>query len=343
MVGAAVSVSGLIGFVGLIIPHLLRLAIGPDHRLLVPAAALGGAAFLVLCDTAARTLLGGRELPVGAITALVGGPLFLFLLRRHHARSIRAVSATAALAFEAWRVQLGGRARAARRRPRARARRGGRPRRAERRGQDHAAARRERVLAPERGAVRLAGAPPTRSRAARSRGGRGRPAGDTRSVPVQRARGRADGAAPHLGPLAFETSGRRRARARAASRGLGIEALADRSMLELSGGERQLVMVARALAQDARVLLLDEPTAHLDLRTARACSRACASSRAKGARCWSSRTISRSPRASPTGSRCSRTGASRAARPPRRSSARRLRARVRRRGRGAARPTARRS
>ena len=87
MVGAAVSVSGLIGFVGLIIPHLLRLAIGPDHRLLVPAAALGGAAFLVVCDTAARTLLAGRELPVGAITALVGGPLFLLLLRRGAGRS----------------------------------------------------------------------------------------------------------------------------------------------------------------------------------------------------------------------------------------------------------------
>ena len=82
MVGAAVSVSGLIGFVGLIIPHLLRLAVGPDHRLLVPAAALGGAAFLVVCDTVARSVLAGRELPVGAITALVGGPLFLFLLRR---------------------------------------------------------------------------------------------------------------------------------------------------------------------------------------------------------------------------------------------------------------------
>jgi iron complex transport system permease protein len=84
MVGAAVAVSGLIGFVGLIIPHLLRLVIGPDHRLLVPASALGGAAFLVSCDTLARIVLPGRELPVGAITALVGGPLFLFLLRRHH-------------------------------------------------------------------------------------------------------------------------------------------------------------------------------------------------------------------------------------------------------------------
>jgi iron complex transport system permease protein len=84
MVGAAVSVAGLVGFVGLIIPHLLRLILGPDHRLLVPAAALAGAAFLVACDTAARTLLGGRELPVGAITAIVGGPLFLVLLRRQH-------------------------------------------------------------------------------------------------------------------------------------------------------------------------------------------------------------------------------------------------------------------
>jgi len=86
MVGAAVSAAGLIGFVGLIIPHLLRLVLGSDHRLLVPSAALGGAAFLVLCDTLARTLLGGRELPVGAITALAGGPLFLWLLRRQQLR-----------------------------------------------------------------------------------------------------------------------------------------------------------------------------------------------------------------------------------------------------------------
>jgi iron complex transport system permease protein len=88
MVGAAVSVAGLIGFVGLIIPHLLRLILGPDHRLLIPAAALGGAAFLVICDALARTVLGGRELPVGAITALAGGPLFLWLLRRYHQRVI---------------------------------------------------------------------------------------------------------------------------------------------------------------------------------------------------------------------------------------------------------------
>jgi iron complex transport system permease protein len=86
MVGASVAVSGLIGFVGLIVPHTLRLLVGSDHRLLIPATALTGASFLILCDTLARTVLSGRELPVGAVTALVGGPLFIFLLRRAQAR-----------------------------------------------------------------------------------------------------------------------------------------------------------------------------------------------------------------------------------------------------------------
>jgi iron complex transport system permease protein len=86
MIGASVSVSGLIGFVGLIVPHLLRLAFGSDHRLLVPGSALGGAAFLVVADTLARVVLAPTELPVGALTALVGGPLFLVLLRRELAR-----------------------------------------------------------------------------------------------------------------------------------------------------------------------------------------------------------------------------------------------------------------
>ena len=90
MVGAAVSVSGLIGFVGLIVPHALRLVLGPDHRLLVPASALAGAAFLIVCDAAARSVLPGRELPVGAITALAGGPLFLALMRRQQRRGLLA-------------------------------------------------------------------------------------------------------------------------------------------------------------------------------------------------------------------------------------------------------------
>lgn len=87
MVGAAVSVSGLIGFVGLIVPHALRLVIGSDHRLLVPATAICGAGFLVLSDTLARSVIEGRELPVGAVTALLGGPLFILLLRRSQSRS----------------------------------------------------------------------------------------------------------------------------------------------------------------------------------------------------------------------------------------------------------------
>jgi len=89
LVGAAVSVAGLVGFVGLVVPHALRLVLGPDHRLLVPASALAGAAFLVVCDTLARSVLGGRELPVGALTALAGGPFFLLLLRRTQARGLR--------------------------------------------------------------------------------------------------------------------------------------------------------------------------------------------------------------------------------------------------------------
>ena len=82
MIGAAVAVSGLVGFVGLIVPHIVRLACGADHRTLVPASALVGAAFVVLADTLGRTLLAPTELPVGAFTSLLGGPLFLYLLRR---------------------------------------------------------------------------------------------------------------------------------------------------------------------------------------------------------------------------------------------------------------------
>ena len=80
---AAVAVSGLIGFVGLVVPHVVRLLFGPDHRLLVPLAAVYGAAFLVAADALARTLLAQSELPVGVITAACGAPFFLYLLRRH--------------------------------------------------------------------------------------------------------------------------------------------------------------------------------------------------------------------------------------------------------------------
>ena len=81
--GAAVSVGGPIGFVGIIVPHLVRLVVGADHRLVLPASTLFGAAFLVGCDVIARTVFAPIELPVGIITAVIGGPFFLWLLIRN--------------------------------------------------------------------------------------------------------------------------------------------------------------------------------------------------------------------------------------------------------------------
>ncbi len=82
LTGAVTAVSGPIGFVGLIVPHSLRLVAGPDHRILIPGSFFVGAGFLVLCDTAARTLFAPTEIPVGVITALLGGPFFIILLKR---------------------------------------------------------------------------------------------------------------------------------------------------------------------------------------------------------------------------------------------------------------------
>lgn len=82
LVGTAVAASGSVGYVGLIVPHLVRLAIGSDNRLVVPLSAIAGAIFVVLADTIARTAIAPRELPVGAITALIGAPMFIYLLRR---------------------------------------------------------------------------------------------------------------------------------------------------------------------------------------------------------------------------------------------------------------------
>jgi len=81
--GAAVSVGGPIGFVGIIVPHLVRLVVGADHRLVLPASTLFGAAFLVACDVIARTVFAPIELPVGIITAIIGGPFFLWMLIRN--------------------------------------------------------------------------------------------------------------------------------------------------------------------------------------------------------------------------------------------------------------------
>ena len=82
LTGAMVAVSGAIGFVGLILPHAVSSLTGPAHRRLLPVAALSGAVFLVWADTLARTLFDPRELPVGIVTALIGVPVFAYLLRR---------------------------------------------------------------------------------------------------------------------------------------------------------------------------------------------------------------------------------------------------------------------
>ncbi|MBU1569291.1 MAG: iron ABC transporter permease [Proteobacteria bacterium] len=82
MVSATVSYCGLIGFVGLVIPHLFRIILGSDHRILVPACVLGGGAYMVLCDLLAKILLSQGEMPAGVITALIGAPLFIYLLKR---------------------------------------------------------------------------------------------------------------------------------------------------------------------------------------------------------------------------------------------------------------------
>ena len=86
MIGVVVSFSGLIGFVGLIVPHLARMALGSDHRLLIPVSALGGGIFLVIADTLARTVISPSELPVGVITAFIGAPFFIYLLKTRGSR-----------------------------------------------------------------------------------------------------------------------------------------------------------------------------------------------------------------------------------------------------------------
>lgn len=82
MVSATVCYTGLLGFVGLVMPHLFRLLLGPDHRVLIPSCVFGGAAYLILCDLLARSIPAQGEMPVGVVTAMIGVPLFIFLLKR---------------------------------------------------------------------------------------------------------------------------------------------------------------------------------------------------------------------------------------------------------------------
>jgi len=82
LTGLAVSVSGAIGYVGLLVPHVMRMMFGTDYRVLIPASAIGGAILIVLADMLARTVVAPTELPVGAMTALAGAPVFIYLMRR---------------------------------------------------------------------------------------------------------------------------------------------------------------------------------------------------------------------------------------------------------------------
>jgi iron complex transport system permease protein len=86
LAAAAVSVSGVIGFVGLVVPHMIRLMTGSDYRVIIPISALGGAIFMVWCDTAARSVLAPTEIPLGVVTAFIGAPFFAYLLYRNKKR-----------------------------------------------------------------------------------------------------------------------------------------------------------------------------------------------------------------------------------------------------------------
>ena len=87
LTGASVAVAGMVGFVGLLVPHAVRLLLGPSHRVVLPASAIGGAAFLILCDLLARTIHPPTEIRLGVVTALCGGPFFLALLMRHYRKA----------------------------------------------------------------------------------------------------------------------------------------------------------------------------------------------------------------------------------------------------------------
>jgi iron complex transport system permease protein len=255
---AAVSVSGLIGFVGIIVPHLVRLTAGPSYRIVLPVSMIGGAAFLVLTDIGARTLQAPAEIPIGVLTAAIGGPFFLFVLRSRHARkgaSIRAehlavrFGATAALnrvsldvAAGEWVGLIG-------------------PNGAGKTTLLRAVAR----MLHASGRVLLAG----RDAASLSRRKLARLIGYVPQHPelppdMTGASYVLLGRTPHIGYFGTESDADRRICADLLDR-MDLAHMAGRRLGSLSGGEAQRIVLARALAQQAPILLLDEPTSSLDL------------------------------------------------------------------------------
>ena len=305
---AAVAVSGLIGFVGIIVPHTVRLMVGGSYRRIMPMSMILGAAFLVVTDLMARTLVSPAELPIGVITALIGAPFFLVVLRTNRLRRI----VTTLVAKDVY-VTLGDRLVVDRVSLRARPGRVARGDRSERCGQELAAqgARRCGALGWSHRARRCAGGRPAAARAGSrlvAMVAQNPVVPDAITVAEYALLGRT----PHLGRLAME--GRHDVEIVAGTlAALGIEELAARHVQTLSGGERQRVLIARALVQDAPVLLLDEPTTVARRRppAGRARARRPPAPRTGDQRARRRCTTSRWRAATPTDCCCSSTGARR--------------------------------
>jgi len=286
LTGSAVAVAGAVGFVGLIVPHVVRLLVGPSHRVLLPASILAGAAFLIFCDLFARTLHPPTEIRLGIITAAFGAPFFLFLLaRRFHegtgALDSRRSSGAAAprLALPALPEVNGSRALAAV--GLSVVRRGRRILDAA--SLDLACGTVLALVGPNgSGKSTMLRSLAGLWRAAEGKvvcGGRDLTdfsrqeiAREITYVPQETALNFEFsvrevvlmGRHPHRGRFERETAEDLRAAEEAMERA-DLLHIADRPVTTLSGGERQRVLIARSLATRARILLLDEPTANLDV------------------------------------------------------------------------------